>query len=270
MRVVFAGVRCAVASVVMVTTAGVAMAGTEDRIPALEAGTSAAEVCTAAFPNDAFAHAPSEGTVAPGQLFSVDVTWRTAWHEESTVDIVGCVVSDGRFDADGSTLARGVGNNGLYVHHFTVPNGSATGATICEAAVIIGRAQGGAPGAERSGPDCFTVADAQQPAGDSNLTTNPGEGALAGSHGPPAAASGAESGGVAQAQPQPSAVVAGATATTPAATPQGPAASTSAARPAELGRTGTGEHILVIVAGLMFMLGGLTIGVGRPDRPRVF
>jgi hypothetical protein len=272
MRVV-AGVMCAVASVVMAATPGVAVAETEDRIPALEAGTSAADACNAAFPNDAFAHAPSEGTVTPGQRFSVDVTWRTAWHEESTVDVVGCVASDGRFDPDGSTLARGVENNGLYVHHFTVPEGSANDATICEAAVIIGRAHGGALGAERSGPDCFTVAassrtaaGAEPAAAVSEPTTTPGEDAPAARHGPPAAQSQAGVGWAGQAQPQTPSVMAGATTSTPSAAPPALAPSAPAARPAELGRTGARDRILVLVAGLMFILGGLTIGVGRPDR----
>src|SRR5919205_261680 len=118
MRLVFAGVMCAMASVFLGVTPAVAATGAEDRIPALEAGTSAVDACTAAFPGDAFAKAAPEGTVAPGQPVSVDVTWRTAWHEESSVDVVGCVASDSRFDAGGSTVARGVTNNGLYVHHF--------------------------------------------------------------------------------------------------------------------------------------------------------
>jgi hypothetical protein len=273
MRLVFAGVMCAVASVFIEITPAVGATGAEDRIPALEAGTSAVDVCTAAFAEDAFGKTPSEGTVVPGQRFSVDVTWRTAWHEDPTVDVVGCVASNGRFAAAGSTLARGVENNGLYVHQFTVPEDSAKDATICEAAVIVGQAHGGDVQAERSGPDCFTVATAsraaagiQPAAGASKQTTAPSEGGPPAAQGSPEAPSGADGANAAQAHSQASPVVPPSTTEPPSAAPQAPAPSTSAARPAELGRTGRGDRILTALAGLMFVLGGFTIGLGASQR----
>ena len=249
-----AGVLCALGAVLL--TVGVAAAGPagaateEERIPAIGASTPAAEACTASFPAGAFDKAADEATVAPGQPIAVDITWRPAWHSGDQVDVLGCVAANGRFVA--GAVERGVANSGLWVHRFTVPADAANDIRVCEAAVVIGPGAGGVPQAERTDPDCFTVAAAAVKAEPAPAAANPA----------PAATVGKET-------TTPTAPAAAASAPTRTAAAESPAQTDASAAPAPqapatpLPHTGARERFLVLLAGVLLIVGGWAFGVGR-------
>jgi LPXTG-motif cell wall-anchored protein len=258
---------CALGAVVLV--AGVRPAGAateEERIPVIGASTPAPEACTASFPANAFEKVASEGSVAPGQAVAVDVTWRPAWHQGDKVDILGCVAANGRF-VDG-TVERGVDNNGLWVHKFAVPASAAKDVLVCQAAVVIGPGSDGKAQAERSDPDCFTVAATAAKAEPAPAAANPA----------PAAGLGKET--TAEAAQPASTPAQTRTAATPPAAPTAsappraaaaaPAPAAAAAKPpaTQLPHTGARERLLVTLAGVLLIVGGWALGVSARRRPQ--
>jgi len=237
--------------------AGSAAAATEEeRIPAIGPSTVATDACMASFPAQAFDKASPEGTVAPGQPVAVDVVWRTAWHPGDNVDVLGCVAANGRFVA--GTVERGVANSGLWVHKFAVPANAANDARVCAAAIVIGPGAGGAPQAERTDPDCFTVAAAAVKAEPAPAAADPapagGIGKETATAAAPAAASAPQARTAASATP--------AAPANPA--PRAAAAAAPAKAPAtQLPHTGARERALVLLAGILLMVGGWTFGLGR-------
>jgi LPXTG-motif cell wall-anchored protein len=241
MRRKAAGVLCALgAAVLTVGTFGAGPAGAADdeRIPAIGPSTAATDACAGSFTGGAFDKATSEGKVAPGQAVAVDVRWRTAWHTDK-VDVLGCVAADGHFVA--GTIERGVDNSGLWVHKFAVPENAANDATVCEAAVVIGPAAGGAPQAERTDPDCFEVTAAAVKAEPAPASANPGP---------------AVEGKATTTPTAPAASPAPARSAAAAPTPAVPATSTGAAPTTQLPHTGTRERTLVLLAGILLIIGG--------------
>jgi hypothetical protein len=252
---------CAFAWVVVVGNAGPATAANEEeRIPAIGGSTSPVDSCAASFPPDAFAKAASVGAVAPGQSVAVDVSWRPAWHPGERVDILGCVAANGRFVA-GSRLTQGVENTGLHVHTFVVPANAANDILICEAAVIVGPGGSGAVEAERTDPDCFTVASAAEPAPAAASDPAKGQAAV---NGPPAAAPVQQSTAASSGKP---AAVPAPTRTAAAADPA-PAATAPPAVPASsLPHTGARERALMVLAGTLLALGGCAVATGARRAP---
>ena len=251
MRRKAAGVLCALGAVLL--TAGVVAAGPagaateEERIPAIGASTPAAEACTASFPAGTFDKAVSEATVAPGQQVAVDITWRTAWHQGDKVDVLECVSANGRFVA--GTIERGVANDGLWVHKFAVPASAGNDVRVCEAGVVIGPGASGAPQAERTDPDCFTVAAAAVKAEPAPAAADPA----------PAAAVGKET-----TTPATPAAAAAPPRTAAAAEQAGAPASHAAQVPAtNLPHTGARDRALALLAGVLLIFGGWALAVGR-------
>jgi hypothetical protein len=249
MRRKAAGVLYAVGAVLLSTGVAAARpagaATDEERIPALGASTPATEACMASFPTGAFDKAADEGTVAPGQPIAVDVTWRTAWHQADQVDVLGCVAANGRFV--GGTVERGVANEGLWVHRFAVPADAANDIRVCEAAVVTGPGAGGVPQAERTDPDCFTVAAAAVKAVPAPAAANPAPAAMVGKE-----------------TTTPTMAVAPAPTRTAAAAEQPAPASPAPKAPAtQLPHTGARERLLVLLAGVLLIVGGWGLALGR-------
>jgi len=264
MRRKAAGVLCALGAVVLaVGTFGAVPAGAadEERIPAVGPSTSATDACAGSFTGGAFDKAASEGNVAPGQAVAVDVTWRTAWHTDK-VDVLGCVAANGHFVA--GTIERGVDNTGLWVHKFAVPDNAANDATVCEAAVVIGPAAGGAPQAERTDPDCFKVTAAAVKAEPASAAADPGPAATEGKStttptAPAASPAPTTSAGAAPARSAaaaPTGSTAPARAAAAAPTPAAPVTSAAAAPTTQLPHTGARERMLVLLAGVLLIVGG--------------
>jgi len=265
MRRKAAGVLCALGTVLL--TAGAVAAGPagaateEEHIPALGPSTVATDACTDSFPANAFDKAAPEGTVAPGQPVAVDVTWRTAWHPGDNVDVLGCVAANGRFVA--GTVERGVANNGLWVHKFAVPANAANDIRVCEAAVVIGPGASGAPQAERTDPDCFTVAAAPVKAEPAPAAANPAPAATAGKETATPAAPSTPAPANAPAPAKTAAPAAQAAPANPA--PRVAAAAAPAKAPAtQLPHTGARERALVLLAGILLIVGGWALGLRRP------
>ena len=258
-----AGVLCALGAVLL--TVGVAAAvpagaaTEEERIPAIGASTPAAEACTASFPAGAFDKAADEATVAPGQPMAVDVRWRTGWHSGDQVDVLGCVAANGRFVA--GAVERGVANNGLWVHRFTVPADAANDIHVCEAAVVIGPGADGVPQAERADPACFTVAAAAVKAEPAPAAANPAPAATVGKETTTPTTPAAAASTPARTPGRTAAAVEQAA---PAAAPgSAPAAPGLEAPATPLPHTGARERLLVLLAGVLLMVGGLAFGLGR-------
>lgn len=280
------------ASTIAVAAATAGMAGAADSkesgatgVPKLEATATAAEACEVVFGSDAFDKAPSEGEVSPGEAVSVDVTWGTGWKKASTVEVVGCTAVDGEYSEELSTRIRKVKNDGLFVHEFTVPKDVAKGAVLCERAIVIGESTAGSPKAERLDADCFTVAGAAKAATDAKP-------AAAAGPAKPAAAKPAEKTGSAAPAPKTAAAAkpaeekaaaAPAAKTAASAKPAAAAAAKpatakppvvagetetkpAAAAPGNLARTGSGDGVLAVGAGLLFVFGGCAVAFGRPLR----
>jgi|GEM_PF-4091133 len=262
MRGKVVGVFCAGLAVV-VAGAGSAGAAAEDRIPAVGASTSAAESCAASFPPDALTRAASEATVAPGQPIAVDVTWRPAWHSSDRVDVLGCVAANATF-VDG-TVERGIANRGLWVHKFAVPLTAAEHILVCEAAIVMGPGANGAPQAERTDPDCFTVGATAEKAPSAPAPATPDAG-TAQAKDPIAAPRAAPS------SPPPVAVPAVSTPPrTAAAAPSAPTnPGVTTAKPAsQLPHTGTRDDSLALLAGILLVVGGSGIVAGAKSRPKL-
>lgn len=240
-------------------TSGMASAQTKanEGVPDLSTTATIAAACDVVFGGDPFADVPSEGLVSRGEPVSINVTWGTGWESGSTVEVLGCAAVDGRFSEELSSRTRELEQDGLLMHEFSVPKDVADGATVCERAVVIGRSTTGAAKSERLDADCFTVAGgAEEPS--------------AGSAAPEATEPAPRTGGAtasrehhtdadtpartpAQAGPE---AVGG---TEPMATPGVPVPA-----PAGLARTGNGDGMLALAAGLLFILGGGAIAVSRP------
>jgi len=264
MRRKAAGVLCALGVGLLTAAVGAGSAGAateEERIPAIGSSTVATDACTASFPAGAFDKAAPEGTVAPGQPVAIDVTWRTAWHSGDNVDVLGCVAANGRF-VDG-TVERGVGNNGLWVHKFAVPANAANDVRVCEAAVVIGPGTGGARQAERTDPDCFTVAAAAVKAEPEPAAANPAPAASVGKETATPAAPATSAAPVTAPGPAKTAA-SGAQAAPANPAPRVAAAAAPAKAPAtQLPHTGARDRALVLLAGVLLMVGGWAFGVGR-------
>jgi len=243
---------------IVLLTAGAVAAGPagaateEERIPAIGPSTVATDACAASFAATAFDKSASEGTVAPGQAVAVDVTWRPAWHPGDSVDVLGCVAANGHFV--GGTVERGVANNGLWVHKFAVPSDAANDVRVCQAAIVIGPGAGGAPQAERSDADCFTVAAAAVKAEPAPAAANPAPAASVGKETatPAAPATSPPARGAASAE---EAAPVNSTPRVAAAAPKPPAT--------QLPHTGARERALVLLAGILLIAGGWAFGAGR-------
>ena len=250
MRRKAAGVLCALGAVVLTVGtfgAGPAGAADEERIPAIGPSTSATDACAGSFTGGAFDKAASEGSVAPGQAVAVDVTWRPAWHTDK-VDVLGCVAANGHFVA--GTIERGVDNSGLWVHKFAVPENAANDATVCAAAVVIGPAASGAPEAERTDADCFTVTAAAVKAEPAPAAANPGPAETVGK------ATTTPTTRAASPAASPAAPPASTRSAAAAPTPAMPATSAAAAPTTQLPHTGARERMLVLLAGVLLIIGG--------------
>jgi LPXTG-motif cell wall-anchored protein len=259
MRRKVAGVLCALGTVVFAGAAvgaGPAGAATdEERIPAIGPATVPADACAASFPAGAFDTAKPEGSVAPGQAMAVDIRWRTAWHPGDAVDVLGCVAANGHFV--GGTVERGVTNNGLWVHKFAVPANAANAAVVCEASLVIGPGASGAPEAERSDPDCFTVTAAAAQAEPAPAAANPGPAATEGKATTPTSAAGAPAPPTrsASAVPTPPAAAA-APASAPSTASVVAAPKPGAAPTTQLPHTGARDRMLLLLAGVLLIVGG--------------
>lgn len=232
----------AVAMAVLGSTGTAGAQSDTPAVPTVPLGATAVEGCVLAFGRDAFGSAPSEGLVAPGDPLSLDVTWGTGWKPGQTLDVLSCTAVNGVFSEELSVRRRAPEPDGLLSHDVRVPGDATAGATVCQRAIIIGESSAGAPRAERLDPSCFTVAptaatttEAAPAAPSGGQTTKPTRGASAPGGPRPA--------------PQ-------------AATP----APTSEALPTGLARTGTTERILALAAGVLFVIGGWGVAVGRPGR----
>lgn len=218
---------------------------------------SAAEACAAVFGADTAGGATVDRSVAAGEPASRDITWdRTAPPGPS--EVLGCTAVDGTFIDGLSARARRVENDGLFVHHFSVPGDAAAGTTLCERGAVIRTTPSGGRTVDRLAADCLVV-------------TAPGRGKP-------------QRGGAAAAPapvtPAPiPAVAAPAAAPHPAPAPSAPAAPAAAASPAapstaaqadtaptNLPRTGATERWLTASAGALLGLGGLALAA-RPRRP---
>ena len=252
------GVLCALGAVLLVAAAaGPAGAATEEeRIPVIS-NMPATEACTASFPAGAFDKAASEAAVAPGQPVAVDVTWRPAWHQGDKVDVLGCVAANGHFVA--GTIERAVSNNGLWVHKFAVPADAANDARVCEAGIVIGPGADGAPQAERSDAACFTVAAAAAKPAPAPAAANPAPAAAVGKEtstpAAPAAAEKAPPAAAEKAAPAAPTPRVAAAAPAPVAAPKPPTT--------QLPHTGARERVLVLLAGILLIVGGWALAVGR-------
>ena len=76
-------------SVLMGMTAAPATAAAEDPVRKLEPTATLAEACNMIFGPGAFVDVPSEGKVAPGDRFSVDVAWGTGWKDGASTPKAG-------------------------------------------------------------------------------------------------------------------------------------------------------------------------------------
>ena len=262
-----AGAACAlVISGVIALPAG---AQTKEVVPKLEPTATAGEACELIFGKAAFTKAPSEGEVSPGEPVSIDVTWGSGFAKDSTVEVVGCTAVDNVFKEELSTRIRRVKNDGLFVHEFTIPKDLAKGAKLCERAIVIGQSAAGRPKAEKLDADCFTLASgaAAKTAGPS-LEAAPAPSKEVGASKDVAPAKAAAP----AAKPT---TVAGATETrkvqsaaakpTAAAAAKPAAAAAPATEPA-LARTGAGDDMLMVAAGLLLALGGLSVLFSKPLR----
>ena len=210
----------------------VASAQTSDgAVPQVAAEATPAEACRAVFDNDAFDDVPSDGLVSPQQVVSLNLTWGTGWKPGVPVEVLSCTAVNRTFSGDLSIRNQAVSNDGLFVHEFNVPASIPDRATICERAVVLGQSVTGAPKAERLDPQCFTVA-AERSATATERPATPRHGA------------------------------------NPAEAPPSAGPSRDGTRgSAGLARTGAGERLLALVAGLLFVVGGWTIGCGRRPIP---
>lgn len=225
-------------------------------IPTVPAAAAAVDACRTVFGPEPFGATPSEGIVSPGDPLSIDVTWGGGWKPGQTLDLLSCTAVDGVFSEHLSVRTRAAEDDGVFVHDFRVPSDAPDGATVCQRAVVIGQAPAGAPKAERLEPSCFTVnSDAASPprsttpdasANGASPITGKGARGAAGSpaassapSSPPAHASGSE-----HERKGHSAV---------------PAPPTS-----DLARTGPAQRILFLVAGVLLLMGGWAVAVGRP------
>lgn len=227
----------------------------DDAVPRLATEATAVEACGAVFDKGAFNSSPSQGLVSPQEPVSLNLTWGTGWKPGVPVEVLGCTAVNGAFSGDLSTRNRDVLNDGLFVHEFNVPATVPEGATICERAVVIGLSNIGTPKAERLDPQCFTVA-AERTATSTASGATRRDGANQSEEQPPAGRSPASK----RSDRSPRAA-AGTAPLKPPGTARGPAS-------AGLARTGTGDRLLALVAGLLFVFGGSTIACGRPSRPK--
>ncbi len=252
MRLRAIGAAAVLTSAAVLASSGLAAAKGDDPLADLNGIASTVEACGLLLGDDPFAQAAPEGKVAPGDPFAVDVTWGRGW-DAAPVEVVGCTAVDGRYLAVASTRVRQTANDGLYVHEFSVPEGAQDGSTICEEAVVIGHSSAGAPRAERSGADCFTVvaASATKPAPESTPKPVAAVGPAAPTPAGPALAPAQAA--VTRTQQQ-------LVAAPPA--PADSAAPAPAGVPA-LPRTGAGGRALAALAGLLIVLGGAAVAWAR-------
>lgn len=238
---------------------GLARAQTPDgAVPRLATEVTPVEACRAVFDNGAFNDVPSQGLVSPHDVVSLNLTWGTGWKPGAAVEVLSCTAVNGAFSGDLSIRNQSVPNDGLFVHEFHLPAAVPNGATICERAVVIGQSDTGAPKAERLDPQCFTVA-AERTGSSTERGAPPRGGANPAEEQASAGRSPASKG----ADRSPGRV-AGAAQPNPPGTAGSPAS-------AGLARTGTGDRLLALVAGLLFVFGGWTIGCAglrnRSDDP---
>ena len=216
---------CGIAAVSVAVAGGTAAPASGQRhepVPQLPKP-PAASACAVAFDEQAFSEASSEGQVKIGDPLSIDVTWSRDWKEGAMVEVLACTAVNGVFRDDVSDWEPAVENDGLFVHDFVVPVDVAASDTICERTIVIGQSPSGAAKAERSDADCFTVAAAPQ-GSDQPLATELPMQSGSQSPGPPAAAANRASPG--------------------------------------LPRTGPGDDVLALAAGLLLVLGGFGVAFG--------
>lgn len=245
--------------------------------PTFDPTATAAQTCDAVFGSDAGPQTPSKGAVAPEQSIAEDVTWKANWKPGSTVEVVACGAIDGKFQNELSTIQPAKPNDGLFVHTFAVPKDTANGALVCERGVVLGESASGAPQAERTDADCFTVAVAKGAApaaagpppvsAPSAASEKPDAAPTGSAAAPPGPRQAAEAGAGTAKSP----IVAGATESRSAAEASTPGSASAAAPTAGLARTAANDRMLLAAAGLLFLLGGfMLVGSGslRPAGQR--
>jgi len=234
---------------------GAASAAPGGSVPVLKPGLSNTGSCTAVFGKpDGMAGAPSGGDIRPGGPVSVDVVWGSGWESAGTVEVLGCTALDGTFVDRLSTRVPRADNNGRFVHTFTVPAEAAPGARLCQQGAVIGLSATRQPQIERVDARCFTVAapdPAAVPPAPMAAATNPTTTSTTG-HGESRTAA-----AVSEPEPGPAA----------AAPPEAPApVQAQAPAASNLPRTGAADRLTTVAAGLLLVLGGGAIALGRSRR----
>lgn len=285
----------------------ISMAGLVTMAVSLLAGPSLAEApqdnsCNGAFGGSplsslAIITVPDDGAqVVPGQEIVVSATWNPAdW--QSLDKILDCVRIGSTIVIALSEQEKPTLNDGTFVDTFTIPTDTSPGSTVCVRTRLSGQPAGSNVSTQKGNDACFAVVAASVEGGSTTSTTvgsggsttsttvgtggsTTDPGGTGGSTTPETSGSGGTGGSNTATTPGGATTeVAGSQAQRPQddggvevlgnLLERAEGAGAGDAAPTNLARTGSSTPVLLMLAGMTLLLGGLAIGLGAPSSRRM-